>query len=37
LNFLTALGSKVNMLNSLTTFLENYDNVYVGYTFNRAQ
>ena len=37
MNFLTALGSKVNMLNSLTTFLENYDNVYVGYTFNRAQ
>jgi hypothetical protein len=37
MNFLTALGTKVNMLNSLTTFLQNYDNVYVGFTFNRAQ
>ena len=34
-NFLTALGSKVSMLNSLTQVVGNYDNVFVGYTFNR--
>jgi hypothetical protein len=34
-NFLTALGSKVSMLSSLTQIVGNYDNVFVGYTFNR--
>jgi hypothetical protein len=34
-NFLTALGSKVSMLSSLTQVVSNYDNVFVGYTFNR--
>ena len=34
-NFLSALGSKVSMLNSITQLVSNYDNVLVGFTFNR--
>lgn len=34
-NFLTALGSKVSALNSVTTMLKNYDAVLLGFTFSR--
>jgi hypothetical protein len=34
-NFLSALGSKMSMLNSITQLVSNYDNVLVGFTFNR--
>ena len=34
-NFLSALGSKVSMLDSITQLVNNYDNVLVGFTYNR--
>ena len=34
-NFLSALGSKVSMLSSITQLVKNYDNVLVGFTYNR--
>ena len=34
-NFLSALGSKVSMLNSVTQLLENYDNIYLGFSYAR--
>lgn len=35
-NFLSALGSKVSMLNSLTQLVDSYENVYLGFTFARS-
>lgn len=34
-NFLSALGSKVSMLNSITQLVDNYDNIYVGFAYSR--
>ena len=34
-NFLSALGSKVSTLSSITQLVKNYDNVFVGFTYNR--
>lgn len=34
-NFLTAIGSKISVLDGLTNFLKNYDSVLVGFSYSR--
>lgn len=34
-NFLTTLGSKISMLESITQLASNYDNVHIGFTYSK--